>query len=300
MTVDQLFQPHSQAFVQRWRDMVCCVFGWQRCGAFVEIPSIISPETTLSYVPLLNYSDLKGREASSLGEEAGEQSYLVRALTGPPPEQGFEPGDMVTMRLPLDGDVWKDRFRDVCRNQIRKAEKSPLVLKSGCSENLASSFYDLYRETMHRYGVPVFPRRLLRSMIAEADIDVRFYLAFLGDQPVAGIARILDDRLAWVPWGASRREFLAHCPNHLVYWAAIREAREQGAAIFDFGRSPYGEATYSFKKKWGAEPVGLQYLRPKDEDIYSRYALAQKVWSLTPRPLVNWAGPKLCRYLADL
>jgi GNAT acetyltransferase-like protein len=300
MTGNRLFRPHSRAFVQRWRDMVCGVFGWQRRGPFVEIPSLVSSEKILSYVPLLNYSDLTALEGSALGEEAGERPYLVRTLAGAPPEQGFAPGDMVTMRLALDGDVWKNRLRDVCRNQVRKAENGPLELRSGRSENLAASFYELFRETMHRYGVPVFPLQLLRSMVAETNIDVRFYLAFIGEQPAAGIVRILDKGLAWIPWGASRREFLTHCPNHLVYWAAIKEAREQGAGIFDFGRSPYGEATYSFKKKWGAEPVGLHYLRPGNEDLYSRYALAQKVWSHTPRPLVDWAGPKLCRYLADL
>lgn len=300
MTGDNLFQPHSAAFAQRWRELVCDVFGWERQGTFVQIPSLFSGEKTLSYLPLLNYSDVQGQEALALCEGVGSQPYLVRTIDDAPSEHGFEKGDMVTMRLVLTADVWKDSLRDVCRNQVRKAEKSPLELKCGSSEELAADFYDLYGRTMHRYGVPIFPFSLLRSMIDDDDINVRFYVAMMGDRPAAAIMCIQDGTLAWVPWGASVREHLAHCPNHLVYWAAIKEAQEQGVEVFDFGRSPFGEATYSFKKKWGAKPVALNYLRPRQEDIYSRYALAQKMWGLAPRRVVDWAGPKLCRYLADL
>jgi hypothetical protein len=308
MTEISLHEPHTPEFAERWRELVCEVFDWSTDGPFVLVPSLLGGEPTASYLPYLTYGDLTGSAARALCARCGSRPYLIRTLAGEQaPESNASARDgcwqrnqMVTLRLPLDADLWDRRLRGVCRNQIRKARKSPLVVERGTSNRLSRNFYDLHLETMHRYGMPVFPRRLLDAVVAAPGIDVCLYVAYLNARPAAGIALVRDYELAWVPWAASQRELLGHCPNHLVYWTAIEDALATGAKIFDFGRSPYGGTTYDFKKKWGAEPVALEYLRARDVDPYRRYGTAQALWRHLPRPLARRLGPRLCRYVPEL
>jgi len=297
MTGSVLARPHSARFTNAWTDVCCGIFGWRRKGKFVEIPGLTGGKTA-SYLPLLNYSDLQGEAAARLADKANGVPYLIRTLSGE--MRSFSHGDMVTMRLPLQDDVWMSSLRDVCRNQVRKAEKSELTFSSGSSRDLIDGFYTVYARSMHGYGMPVFPKRLLEKAIEARDIELEIFLAHFENSPAAGVVVIRDNDFAWVPWGASDRKFLKYCPNHLIYWRAIKRAKKDGLALFDFGRSAYGEATFDFKKKWGAAPVALDYLRPEKTDVYARYSLAQTLWKKAPGTLVDRIGPKLCRYLAEL
>ena len=84
-----------------------------------------------------------------------------------------------------------------------------------------------------------------------------------------------------------------------MYWQAIREAYEAGKTIFDYGRSGYGGGTYEFKTRWGAVPVKIDVLTPRQQEVYSKYKLASVLWKRLPRVAVDTVGPRLCRYLPD-
>lgn len=219
------------------------------------------------------------------------------------PEKGdFQEGDPVTMRLLLDGReyqrVWDESIHSKCRNQVRKAQKSGLRLEIGTEEALVRDFYRLFLETMERYGTPAFSRELFRLLPAHC--RARYFLAYAGERPAAALVMVEDGPIAWVPWAASDPDFKKECPNHLIYSEAIAAAAREGKEVFDFGRSPFGEATYKFKRQWGAEPVGLAILSPKEEDLYAKYGLASALWKRLPSFLTRRLGPVLCKRLADL
>jgi len=70
--------------------------------------------------------------------------------------------------------------------------------------------------------------------------------------------------------------------------------------IYDFGRSPFKGSTYNYKIHFGAYPIKINTVSSKQEDIYSKYSLASNIWKKLPKGIVDFIGPKLCKYLVDL
>jgi hypothetical protein len=176
---------HSTEFVQRWRGLLQAVYGYRCEGPWVEVPDLFG-RTTLSQLPLLNYSNLTPSQAQAALPSAQGQAFQVRCLDASVSE--FATDTPVTMRVDMSGlsaeQVFAQRVTSKCRNQIRKAQKSPLRLVSGNDAALIQDFYRLFQRTMHRYGTPVFSRRLFEAL--PAHVNTRFCVAYLGDEPVAG------------------------------------------------------------------------------------------------------------------
>ena len=290
---------HSTEFVQRWRGLLQAVYGYRLVGPWVAVPDLFG-RTTLSQLPLLNYSHLSPGQAQAVLPSAQGQAFQVRCLDASVTD--FAAGTAVTMRVDMAGlsaeQVFAQRVTSKCRNQIRKAQKSPLRVVSGTDAALIQDFYRLFQRTMHRYGTPVFSRRLFEAL--PQHVDTRFCVAYWEDEPVAGLCMLLDGDLAWVPWAASEPAHKVLCPNHLIYWDSMGHAAQQGCTVFDFGRSPHGGPTYAFKSDWGAKPVAIAFLSSQPADVYGKYGLASTIWKYLPFWLVNRLGPALCRRLVDL
>ena len=290
---------HSKSFVQGWRALLTGLYGYQERDGAMRVPGLLGGHTAV-YLPLLNYSDLDLAQAQALRQRWSGSAYQVRVLD--PAVQTFEPNDTVTMRLDIAGltapQVFEQRIHSKCRNQIRKAEKSGMVWTEGREGEVVRDFYRVFASTMHRYGTPVFSRRLFESL--PQHVDARFLVAYFEGQPVAGLCLVTDGPIAWVPWAGSEHAHRGLCPNHLLYWNAIQKAVAGGQQVFDFGRSGYLGPTFVFKRDWGAQPVRIAILTHRTQDVYSKYALASTVWKQLPRRVVNQVGPYLCRHLPDL
>jgi len=210
--------------------------------------------------------------------------------------------DKVAMVLPLDRDpevLWNG-FKAKVRNQVKKATKSGLRVEVGGAEFLPA-FYAVYSENMRDLGSPVHSKRFFESVLQEFPGDLRLFVVYK-DTRVAGAAILVTYKgSAEVPWASSRREFLQHCPNNLLYWEMIRYACRQGLQKFDFGRSTQGTGTYRFKKQWGSVPNPLywQYFLPRDArapdptrgGLKSRILVS--VWRKLPLGVANAVGPRL-------
>jgi hypothetical protein len=118
----------------------------------------------------------------------------------------------------------------------------------------------------------------------------------------AGIASWFKGRLE-VPWASSIKDYKALCPNHMLYWEAIRFSIEQGFREFDFGRSTPNEGTYNFKKQWGAVPIQLswEYLMDEHGSMSElnpgnpKYQAAIRFWRCLPVSLTKLIGPPIVR-----
>jgi hypothetical protein len=289
---------HSRGFAAAWRALLARHFGYCREGEWLRVPSLLGGYA-LSYLPLLNYTDLSLDEAGPLIRQVEGRSYLLRCLD--PGVTCHEGGDPVTMRLVLGGrdeeGVWRECLNAKCRNQVRKAQDSRLRHESGDSPRLVDAFFALYAQTMHRYGAPPLPRSLFQAVAAE--LEATFRVVWLEGQPLAALVELRDEELRWVPWAGSALDGRALNSNHLLYWEAIREACATGAELFDFGRCAYAGNTFRFKRQWGAQPVAISLMSNRSADPYGRYRLAQKVWARLPRKLCDRLGPWLARRLLD-
>ena len=215
----------------------------------------------------------------------------------------------VNMTLPLAPDpdrLWR-QFDKQVRNQIRKAERSGLVVEVGGVEKL-SAFYEAFVIRMRDLGSPVHAPEFLRAVLETFGGRARVLLVRKADTTVGGLISLsFKDRLI-VPWATCLKDYFSLCPNMLLYWEAIRAACVDGFQRFDFGRSSRDSGTYRFKCQWGAREEALYWYtipiagplpaRPSSAELPGRPFLAE-TWRHLPLALTRHLGPRIRRYLTQ-
>lgn len=284
-------------FVERWREAYLQFYGYKKEGVFLIVPSLFFGKTW-SYVPGLTYSDISRSDGEKLLHELNGKQFNIRTLD--PMKKSFEPFEPVTMRLWIGSQSHKDifsHFHATKRRNLRRADESGVVSKIANTPELLDDFYHLYTMSMHRLGTPPLAKKLFETLNKHVELEIA--VAYVNSIPAAALIIVYDETIAWNPYAASDRKFADTFANEAVYRDAMYRAVDKGKTIFDCGRSPYESGTYQFKKKMGAEAVGLAILRHKEENIYAKYSLVSKLWQKLPPWIANFAGPKLRRYLAD-
>jgi FemAB-related protein (PEP-CTERM system-associated) len=264
-------------------------------------------------LPFVNYGGLLCETEAAAALLISEAEKIRRACGATHVElRHVEPGPgnlpakqhKVTMILKLASsaeDQWK-AFDPKLRNQIRKAQKSELLFRRGRLD-LIDAFYEVFARNMRDLGTPVYSIKFFRNVL-EAFPDTTTIGAVLKEGKViaAGIASWFKGRLE-VPWASSIKDYKALCPNHMLYWEAIRFSIEQGFREFDFGRSTPNEGTYNFKKQWGAVPIQLswEYLMDEHGSMSElnpgnpKYQAAIRFWRCLPVSLTKLIGPPIVR-----
>jgi serine/alanine adding enzyme len=207
----------------------------------------------------------------------------------------------VSMRVDLRPDLWTGPDRKV-RNQIRKAEKSGLVVERG-GDALVGDFYKVFARNMRDLGTPVYSQRLFEEVLRSFPDRSLLHIVRLKGEPVAAGFTYRTDTMVQLPWASSIREFNPLCPNVLLYWDALQYAQERGATVFDMGRSTPNEGTFRFKAQWGAQPVPLhweyQLLTGSDMPNVSpsnpKFQFAIALWQKLPLGLTKRVGPRIVR-----
>jgi len=149
------------------------------------------------------------------------------------------------------------------RYNIRLAEKKGVRVES-LETGDWRLFYALYAETGARDGFLIrsfeYYRDVWTSMGAAE--QAKLFLARVGAETIAGIILFRFGARAWYFYGASRNTHREWMPNHLLQWEAMRWAKAQGCAEYDFWGAPavledsapmYG--VYKFKMGFGGEFV---------------------------------------------
>jgi FemAB-related protein (PEP-CTERM system-associated) len=216
--------------------------------------------------------------------------------------------DKVNLVLPLPkhvGELW-GRLDPKVRNQVRKAERSGLSVEFGHRETL-DAFYDVFAVNMRDLGSPVHARAFFVTMLEAFGDGVRVGLVRKGPTAIGGLIAVAFKGGLVVPWASCLRQYLALCPNMLLYWETLAAACREGFARFDFGRSSRDSGTYRFKRQWGAEELPLYWyqipirrggersLSPTDSRGGSLVAL----WRCLPVAVTRWAGPRVRKYLTQ-
>lgn len=189
------------------------------------------------------------------------------------PERGWTVSDeqiqfhnTVTLDLARSEQEILDGMKPKWRYNIRLAEKKGVVVETVDREdtNAAQIFYDMYAETSARDGFLIRSFEYYRGVWEEmqrAD-EAKIFLARVGEEAVAGIVLFLFGKRAWYFYGASRNTHRELMPNHLLQWHAMKWAKGQGCAEYDFWGAPdvldesapmYG--VYKFKMGFGGEFV---------------------------------------------
>jgi hypothetical protein len=202
--------------------------------------------------------------------------------------------------------VWQQLHASSTQRSIRKGQKAGVVVRRGESAEDWLAMAELEERTAHGHGLPAPPRSFFTEAckslqgIGLADL----YLAFTSAGARAAAITIWKGPRSWIyAFGASDPAQLEHRPNHVLLWAAIRDAIAAGCR-FDMGRAaPEQEGLVEFKRRWGGQAIPLAYdywpapagLNVGKRDRGSMAAMAA-IWSRLPARVAR-LGAGLYRYL---
>ncbi len=241
-----------------------------------------------------------------IGAERLELRQL-EPLAGGPPAGAFNRVDLV---LPLEASEEKQwtALPAKVRNHTRKATREGLSLIEGRSDELLQAFYVPFQRNMRDLGSPVHALDFFGVAAQVFGPRLRFVCTSLAGQAIGGLVAIDFAGTVSVPWASTLREQRHRCPNHIIYWEALRWSIARGVRTLDFGRSPLGSGTHVFKLGWGAVERPLVWLgfapdgralevAAPDAGIWLK-RLSQ-VWTRLPLGLTSQLGPHIRRRLSN-
>ena len=311
----------------RWKEVIEKSFGHKTfyllaiedkkiVGTFplVFIKSIIMKPCLVS-LAFLNYGGIAAQNemvASSLLDKASE---ILKKLGGGYIEmRHWDKSNLplatrehkVTMLLKLPGseeDQWAALDKKV-RNQIRKAQKSGLVVHQGKGE-LLDSFYRVFCRNMRDLGTPVLGKPFFFNVLKYFPQESYIFIVSYQGKSVAAGFTLSHHSVTEIPWASSLHSFNELCPNMLLYWEVIRHAISRGCQQFDFGRCTKNSGTYDFKKQWNPEvhPLYWQYWADQEDNLPSMnlkengFKLPFLIWKKLPLFITNPLGPLIARNL---
>ncbi len=180
------------------------------------------------------------------------------------------------------------------RYNIRLARRRGVRVERGNDASL-ETFYRLYRTTSRRNRFLIRPRPYYldawRTFLHTEPPRAALLLAYLGEQPIAGVMLFFFGETAWYMYGASDNEHRNAMPNHLLQWEAMRLAKERGCLTYDMWGAPNTFApsdsmwgVYTFKVGFG----GVTRLGLGAYDYPARPLMYRLYTRLLPRLLALW------------
>ena len=149
------------------------------------------------------------------------------------------------------------------RKRIRRLQRNgEVVVKEINNFEQIGSFYDLLVKSYSFAQVPLADRSLFEAAYELLNNKgmVRFYLAWVGNDIVAGSAELLYKDTIYGWYGGVDRNFSTYSPNELLMWYILNWGAENGFDVYDFGGAGKPDKEYGvrdFKAKFGGELVGF-------------------------------------------
>ncbi|WP_369194803.1 GNAT family N-acetyltransferase [Streptomyces djakartensis] len=213
------------------------------------------------------FEDLARRPALRVGVRLRPQSAELwgRAARGL-----FRLEPHTTQAIDLDGGfgtVWRDRFHQRVRRDVKRAEKAHLDVEVDRSGRLVPVFQELYDRSIERWAVQQhepralarwrrrreFPEERLAAVAARFGTSCSLWAAWDRGEPAAALVVLRHGPHAKF-WRAAMDRDVAHPvrATPLLYRMAVEDACAQGCRVFDLGESAPGSSLEHFKAGFGA------------------------------------------------
>jgi Acetyltransferase (GNAT) domain len=193
--------------------------------------------------------------------------------------------------------------KDCIQRKISRAERESLTYEAGRSPMLLKQLYGLLQLTRSRQHLPPQPFEWFQNLVACMGSDVCIRIASKGCQPIAGIMTLNHGKKMVYKYGGSDARFNNLGATPMLFWRAIKDAKEAGAEELDLGRSDIDNpGLIAFKSRWSAECSTLTTWRtpaavtsPSFEHLRAR--LAKEVCARLPDRALTLAGRLLYRHI---
>jgi FemAB-related protein (PEP-CTERM system-associated) len=189
------------------------------------------------------------------------------------------------------------------RAEVRKALANDLDVEVGTSARDRAAHYAVFAESYRNLGTPVFPQRLLGSVLDAFGEDADVLTVRHQGRAVASVITLYHRGAAMPYWGGGTQEARRLRANDRMYFELMLHARRRGCTVCDFGRSKTGSGAYHFKRNWGFEPEPLTYAawtapgaaRREADPTSSKLSLQIRLWQHLPLAVANRLGPLIAR-----
>ncbi|MBB3980462.1 FemAB-related protein (PEP-CTERM system-associated) [Sphingobium fontiphilum] len=191
------------------------------------------------------------------------------------------------------------------RAEIRKGLEKGLDFEVGRDKRLRDIHYRLYAMSVHHLGTPVFPRALFEAVLDRFGPDADIGMVSKDGVPLSAVISLYHRGACMPYWHGAGEAARAMRSNEVLYFRMMREARERGCTMFDFGRSKAGTGPAAWKKSWGFEGEPLNYAvrtapgqATRDVNPLSpQYRRKVELWKKLPLSIANIIGPHIARGL---
>ena len=204
---------------------------------------------------------------------------------------------------PSLGVLYHGFHKDCIQRKIVRAERESLTYEAGRSRLLLDHLYKLLQLTRSRHHVPPQPFEWFQNLMASMGKDALIRIAFKAGQPIAGILTLDHGKQMVYKYGGSDAKFNNLGGTAMLFWQAIKEAKEAGMEVLDLGRSDLDNpGLITFKERWATASSALATWRypavvvsPSIERLKVR--LAKEVCAWLPGRVLRLAGRLLYRHI---
>src|SRR5256885_13778638 len=93
--------------------------------------------------------------------------------------------------------------------------------RSAAERRPLDSVYDLYAQSVHNLGSPVFPRRLFHALAEAFEEDCHVLAVYHDERIVAGVLSFFYEDQVLPYYGGAVREAVAYAVNDVLYWGLV-------------------------------------------------------------------------------
>jgi len=191
------------------------------------------------------------------------------------------------------------------RYAVRKAQKAGLEWTEDLS---VPEFYEIYAQSVHRLGTPVFSRELFTALSDEFPKQVRLFAVRKAKKAIAGVLCFYFQDQVLPYYAGALPEHYKDSPNNFMYWSLMEQSSKEGLRSFDFGRSKRGTGSFQFKSAWSMQVTELPYryhlARAKEvphlSPVDKKFQLPVAAWKRLPYSWTKVIGPRLIRWIPSI
>ena len=150
------------------------------------------------------------------------------------------------------------RLHQKWRNQLKKAEKSDLVIvDQPLNTHKHGWFLEAEQRQQKQRGYKNYPAALLLAFAAANKNQARLYSALRAGKPVAAMLVLKHGRMATYQAGVTTDAGRQTCAHNLILWTLMCDLQRKGFVTLDLGRADLSKGLSRFKLGAGARAATL-------------------------------------------